>query len=264
MLGHLLEGKHLGDGLFRVHRMDGFDHRGLEKSGIAGGTHAEIRVLLRELFERNIDHRARAACERTVRHVRGDADDGDPRSVVSGWIEAEAFADGRGFARPPAPRGVFADHRDARALGPIGRAEEPALTKWNVHGGEIIRGHYLEQRSGLVARLGDAILDGESAAIAVAAIGHGFHGESSADAGDGGGALDHLPVKRGSLTVFGVAVVGDRQPQREQRIRLEALAAVEERASAADHQAGADQQHHGERDLGGHQEATQAGASSAG
>ena len=209
MFGQILKGKHGGDGLFRIHGMDGLDHSRRDQPGIAGGTHAEIRVLLRELFDRDIEHRAGAAFERLMRHVGHHADDGDPLAGALGQIELQALADGRGLARPPAPRGVFADHRNVRVVAPVARAQEPPLAKRNVHGGEIVRTHHLKQGSGLVAGLWNAILDGEAAPIIVAAVGHGLHYESGADAGEGAGALHNLPVKCRLLAALGVAIFSD-------------------------------------------------------
>jgi hypothetical protein len=54
-----------------------------------------------------------------------------------------------------------------------------------------------------------------------------------------------------------ILIVGERQAQSQQRGGFQALAAIHHHAEAANHQSGAHQQHHGQRDLRRHQNIAQ-------
>ena len=164
---------------------------------------------------------------------------------------ANALAEGSSGIAPEFASHVLGDDRHVPALLEIGPGEIAAGDQRGAHGLKKARGHKLETAQGrhLALRV-DVVLGVEDVGAVVAVGGDGVGKGSGGDAGKFGDfTADFLLHAEDALGLLHLAF-GNVDAERLQLGGIrESRVDVPESLKGADHQAGADQQHHGQRGL---------------
>ena len=187
--------------------------------------------------------------------VGGDADDGAPVVLPE---KAQVFADGV-LAGPEAARGFGADDGGARIAGGVGFGEFAAAQKRDAHGAEIAGRDGVEpkERRGLVVG-GQVVFDigrtlGHSAAEWKRVDQRGV-----ADAGKRADFAEEIVIEGKAAAGFAAERFVGRDARGEHVVGTEAGIDVRQRPEAANQQAGAADEQHGEREFADDQDAANA------